>query len=146
MVSYVCLISFLFLPFLLLKTRPWVRCGSGRQPSPVKCIYWDTNHEFSQKSQYKHYNRPWIILTLPPVELKTNLREVWSFTITERAPTRTFSWLKVPTSAFIIKNLETMLNGRQPMVIWHAINSVLKLPVPYDLCVSDPISCLLTMC
>ena len=116
MVSYVCLISFLFLPFLLLKTRPWVRCGGGRQPSPVKCIYWDTNHEFSQKSQYKHYNRPWIILTLPPVQLKTNLCEVCSFTILER----TYSWLKAPaaTSAFIFKNLETML-------CWHEIGSLL---------------------
>ena len=34
------------------------------------------------------------------VELQTNLRE--DFTITERAPTRAFSWLKSPTSAFTL--------------------------------------------
>ena len=28
-----------------------------------------------------------------------------SFTITEKAPTRAFSWLKVPTSAFTFKTL-----------------------------------------
>ena len=32
------------------------------------------------------------------LELETNPREVWSCTITEKAPTRAFSWLKVPTS------------------------------------------------
>ena len=37
------------------------------------------------------------------VELQMNLREV--FTITEKIPTRAFSWLKVPTSAFTFKTL-----------------------------------------
>ena len=41
----------------------------------------------------------------PPLELQTYLREVWSFTITEKAPTRSYSWLKAHTSAFIFKNL-----------------------------------------
>ena len=39
------------------------------------------------------------------VELQTNFRE--DFTITEKAPTRAFSWLKVRTSAF---TFETLLN------------------------------------
>ena len=39
------------------------------------------------------------------VELQMNLREDWSFTITENAPTRAFSWLKVPSSAFTFKTL-----------------------------------------
>ena len=37
------------------------------------------------------------------LELQTNLREY--FTITEKAPTRAFSWLKVPTNAFTFKTL-----------------------------------------
>ena len=37
------------------------------------------------------------------VELQTNVRE--DFTITEKAPTRAFSWLKAPTSAFTFKTL-----------------------------------------
>ena len=39
------------------------------------------------------------------LELDTNLRVVGSFTLPERAPTRAFSWLKVPTSAFTFKTL-----------------------------------------
>ena len=34
------------------------------------------------------------------VELETNLREVWSFIITDKAPTRAFSWLKAATTQF----------------------------------------------
>ena len=37
------------------------------------------------------------------VKLQTNLRE--DFTITKKAPTRAFSWLKVPTNAFTLKTL-----------------------------------------
>ena len=37
------------------------------------------------------------------VVLKTKVREY--FTITEKAPTRAFSWLKAPTSAFTFKML-----------------------------------------
>ena len=33
-------------------------------------------------------------LVTSEVELETKLREVWSFTITEKAPSRAFSWLK----------------------------------------------------
>ena len=58
------------------------------------------------------------------------------FTITEKTPSRAFSWLKVPTGTFTIKTLlrhsaiRTMLNNP---------------PIPYDFCFSGPISCLLTM-
>ena len=31
-----------------------------------------------------------------PIELETNLCKEWSFRMTEKAPSRTFSWLKVP--------------------------------------------------
>ena len=48
---------------------------------------------------------PWPAQPAWPVELETNLREVWSFMITEKALTRTFSWLKGPTYAFTIKTL-----------------------------------------
>ena len=34
------------------------------------------------------------------------------FTITVKAPTRAFSWLKAPASAFTFKTLSTMLNRR----------------------------------
>ena len=37
------------------------------------------------------------------VELQTKVRE--DFTITKKAPTRAFSWLKVPTSTFTLKML-----------------------------------------
>ena len=39
----------------------------------------------------------------PLVELQTKVRE--DFTITEKAPTRASSWLKVPTSALTFKTL-----------------------------------------
>ena len=51
------------------------------------------------------------------------------FVITEKAPTMAFSWLKVPSRAFILKTLD-----------------ILKLSGgPYDLCVGVPISSLLTV-
>ena len=37
------------------------------------------------------------------VELQTKVRE--DFTITEKAPTRAFSWFKAPTSAFTFKTV-----------------------------------------
>ena len=37
------------------------------------------------------------------LELPTKVRE--EFAIMEKAPTKSFSWLKVPTNAFTIKNL-----------------------------------------
>ena len=49
------------------------------------------------------------------------------FTIKEKAPTRAFSWLKAPTSAFTFKTLTNP-------------------PVLYDFCVGDPISRLLRGC
>ena len=39
------------------------------------------------------------------LELETNPREACSLIITKKDPTRAFSWLKVPTSAFTFKNL-----------------------------------------
>ena len=41
-------------------------------------------------------------LNMKVIELATNLRE--DITITEKAPSRVFSWLKVPNSAFTFKN------------------------------------------
>ena len=35
--------------------------------------------------------------------METNFRKIWSFTITEKASSKAFSWLKVPTSAFRCK-------------------------------------------
>ena len=40
------------------------------------------------------------IMEQSAIELETNLRKVWSFTITETVPTKAFSWLKAPNSAF----------------------------------------------
>ena len=53
------------------------------------------------------------IVALSHVELQTNLREVWSCTIMEKAPTRAFFWLKTSASAltFTIEYWDTMLNG-----------------------------------
>ena len=39
------------------------------------------------------------------IELQTNVREI--FTITEKAPTRDFSWLKAPTGSFTFETLKT---------------------------------------
>ena len=54
-----------------------------------------------------------------------------TFVITEKAPTMAFSWLKVPSRAFILKTLD-----------------ILKLsggPYTYDLCFGVSISSLLTV-
>ena len=48
-------------------------------------------------------------------------------TITEKAPTRAFSWLKAPTSTFTFKTLLRHYAKRE-------------LPVPHDNCVVYPIS------
>ena len=47
----------------------------------------------------------WWQVTHWTVELETNLREVWSFTIMEKATTRAFSYMKAPSAAFIFMNL-----------------------------------------
>ena len=39
------------------------------------------------------------------IKLTSIIQKHEDFTITEKAPTRTFSWLKVPTSAFTFKTL-----------------------------------------
>ena len=44
------------------------------------------------------------------------LSAIRRFIITEKAPTRAFSWLKAPTSAFTFKILCTMLNRHQLIV------------------------------
>ena len=54
------------------------------------------------------------------------------FTITKKAPTRAFSWLKVPTSA----NAKIIRDRR---------DGFLKLPFPYDNYFGIPISILLTV-
>ena len=54
------------------------------------------------------------VVMVTALELETNLCEDGTFTITEKAPARAFSWLKASTNAFTIKNLLrhcTMLNG-----------------------------------
>ena len=51
------------------------------------------------------------------------------FTITENAPSRAFSWLTAATIAFTFKNL-----------LRHYANQPTR---PFDLCVGNPISCLL---
>ena len=47
------------------------------------------------------------------VELETILREVWCFTITEKAPTRAFSWFKTPTSALHLRQYAQVGNFNQ---------------------------------
>ena len=45
--------------------------------------------------------------------VKRSIGSTTGCTITEKAPTRAFFWLKVPTSAFTFKTQkDTMLNGR----------------------------------
>ena len=72
--------------------------------------------------------------------------------ITEKAPTRAFSWLKAATTAFTFKTLlrhyaKRALTPRSlnvqlgPRRNYHkALTMLTKPPVPYDLCVTDPIS------
>ena len=61
---------------------------------------------FIQQDQHSvlNYDPGWYSDVYPiQVELQTNLRE--DFTITDKAPTRAFSCLKAPTSAFTFKTL-----------------------------------------
>ena len=61
---------------------------------------------FIQQDQHSvlNYDPGWYSDVYPiQVELQTNLRE--DFTITEKVPTRAFSWLKAPTSAFTLKTI-----------------------------------------
>ena len=71
----------------------------------------------------------------------------WSCTITEKAPTRAFSWLKAATTAFTFKNLikDTMINVCWPYGKRVGQHSILKPLVPFDNCVGNPISRLLTV-
>ena len=57
------------------------------------------------------------------------------FTITEKAPTRAFSWLKAPTTAFTFKTLL-----RHYAIIRDRLKDTMltKPPVPYDFCIYLP--------
>ena len=84
-------------------------------------------------------------------------RSIRRFVITEKAPTRAFSWLKAATTAFTFKTLlrhyaKRALTSRSlnvklgPRHNYHegraAIRHYANQPtVPYDFCVADPISC-----
>ena len=66
-------------------------------------------HNFSLTTSIEHVKVDWATITEYKLELQTKVRE--DFKITEKALSRTISWLKVPASAFRFKNLyDTMLN------------------------------------
>ena len=69
---------------------------------PVKCA-----HVSDPGSAHQVICWPlsWWQVTHWTVELETNLREVWSLTIAERATARAFSCMKAPSVAFIFMNL-----------------------------------------
>ena len=46
---------------------------------------------------------PFLVSVTCEVELETNLREVWSCTITEKGPTRAFAWLKATAFTWLHK-------------------------------------------
>ena len=50
------------------------------------------------------------------IDTSASKSSIRKFVITEKAPTRAFSWLKAATTAFTFKTLlrDTMLNGRWP--------------------------------
>ena len=85
--------------------------------------------------------------------VKRSIGSTSGCTITEKAPTRAFSWLKAATTAFTFKtllrhyakraltprSLNVKLGSRAIVMrdgrLWDTMLS--NLPVPYDLCVSD---------
>ena len=69
------------------------------------------------------------------VDISASKISIRRFVITEKAPTRTFSWLKAATTAF---SFNTLLRHYAKWAIRHYANQT--LPVPYDNCVGVPIS------
>ena len=64
--------------------------------------------------------------------ISASKRSIRRFVITEKAPTRPFSWLKAATTAFTFK-----------ILLRHYAKQTLtpsSLNVPYDNCIADPIS------
>ena len=71
--------------------------GEGPTKYPKPAASMDNVEFFSDEFYYPKPERsPCVGMCHRSSELGTNLREVWSFTISEKAPTRAFSWLKVP--------------------------------------------------
>ena len=58
------------------------------------------------------------------LEIQTKLRE--DIAITERAPTRAFSWLKAPTKAFTFKTLELVGTFNKEKALVEAFSVILK--------------------
>ena len=59
------------------------------------------------------------------IELQTKVKRCEDFTITEKAPTKAFSWLKAPSSAFTLKTLlrhYTMHPNSKPILHSSVIN------------------------
>ena len=71
------------------------------------------------------------IATTPPTS--ASKRSIRRFVITEKAPTRVFSWLKAATTAFTFKTL------LRHYAKWTVSPRLTNLPVPYDNCIADPI-------
>ena len=88
------------LPWLVVVLVVVWRYVTGATPDSAK-TQTVTASRHRRKFQYH------IWLRTRTLELKTNLREVWSWIITEKAPTRAFSWLKEATTAFTFKTLHT---------------------------------------
>ena len=65
-------------------------------------------------------------------------RSIRRFVITEKAPTRAFSWLKAATTAFTFKTL--LRHYAKRALTPQSLNIKLGPPVPYDNCIVDPIS------
>ena len=72
------------------------------------------------------------------VSVSASKSSIRRFVITEKAPTRAFSWLKVASTAFTFK---TLLRHYAKQTL----DSIVFYVIPYDNCAADPISRLLTM-
>ena len=89
---------------------PWLRGGrrhSGNEPENIISAATSSSPAASHKCYLinsKHLLWPRIFSQYPIVP-QTNFREDWSFTIMEKTPTRTFSWLKVRKCPFVLLHL-----------------------------------------
>ena len=106
---------------------------------PLFCVSVERNSEWASLWRKWSWSLDHASSILSPahtytLELQTKVREY--FTITEKAPSRAFSWLKAPTLAFTVKTLRLRLwlwNHRKPsfaaLTHIHITNTSTLLPL-----------------
>ena len=100
----------IFISRILLKawTAGWAEGRSLHIPGLNNLVWneeWFREHFLIDFDRLKQWRQWGCCSARQLVELKTSLREVSGCIITEKAPTRAFSWLKAATTAFTFKIL-----------------------------------------